>query len=134
MKRNENYKVDVLGAHGTCNSPIFKVMAHRGDITAQAINEILNSIVKITGYANCHVETKGKEFDVTYYNTDTGLFYTGSELFYESVTDYLDYTDTFKLVEIKTKKGTMYKAVPIITTNKTEEKTETTIIEDDIQF
>ena len=49
-----------------------------------------------------------------YYSTDNGLISTGSEVFKNSVVEYIDDIDTFKIVSIKTKKGTTYKVTPIL--------------------
>lgn len=112
------YELTIKNATGSCDTELFKKMAKKGDITASKIEEFVGKVVKITGYAEAHIEVDDKEFDVTYYATDDGYFSTGSKYFNDSVDDYLADTDTFKILKIKTKKGHTYKASPIFSTNE----------------
>lgn len=109
----KKYELTIEKATGSCNTELFKKMAKKGDITASKIEEFVNKVVRITGYADAHIETEDKEFNITYYATDDGYFSTGSKYFNESLADYMDDTDTFKILKIKTKKGHTYKASPI---------------------
>lgn len=110
----KKYEVTVKTAEGSCNTSLFKKMASKGDITATKIQEVVGKVVKITGYALCHIVTDEKEFDMGYYATDYGILSTGSEVFADSVFDYIGEVDLFKIVSIKTKKGTTYKVSPIL--------------------
>lgn len=112
----KKYEVTVVNATGECAGELFKKMAVNGDITAEKIMDNAGKVIKITGYAECHIVTAEKEFDVTYYATADGYYSTGSEIFRDSVDDYLEFTDTFKIQKVKTSKGSTYKAVPISNT------------------
>lgn len=112
-KETKKYEVTVVNAYGECESELFKKMAVNGDITAEKIMDNAGKVIKITGYADCHIVTSEKEFDVTYYATPDGYLSTGSSIFNDSVVDYIGFTDTFKIQKIKTSKGNTYKAVPI---------------------
>ena len=120
------YEVTVIEKKGTCDNTLFEKMAKKGDLTAIKLSEILNVEVKITGYAKCHIVTDEKEFDMNYFDTEEyGLISSGSEIFTESVTDYYGEVESVRLVEVKTKKGKTYKAVPVLNTNKKEKETKT---------
>ena len=110
----KKYEVTIEKAFGSCDTELFKKMAKKGDITASKIDDFVDKVVKISGYAIANIKTDDKEFNVRYYATDNGYFSTGSEYFAESVNDYLDETKIFKILKIKTKKGHTYKASPII--------------------
>ena len=74
---------------------------------------LLSCEVEIVGYAKVKVVTEDKEFELMYIDTNEyGLVSTGSEIFYDSVKEYLEDTKQFILKEVKTKKGKTYKAVP----------------------
>lgn len=107
------YELTIKEAIGSCNTDLFKKMAKKGDISASKIEDFVGKVVRISGWANAHIETDDKEFDITYYATDDGYFSTGSKYFNDSLEDYLEDTDTFKILKIKTKKGHTYKASPI---------------------
>ena len=109
----KKYELTIKEAIGSCDTDLFKKMAKKGDISASKIEEFVGKVVKISGWANAHIETDDKEFDITYYATDDGYFSTGSKYFNDSLEDYLEDTDTFKILKIKTKKGHTYKASPI---------------------
>jgi hypothetical protein len=114
----KKYELTIEKATGSCNTELFKKMAMKGDITASKIEEFVGKVVKITGWAEAHIVTDEKEFNITYYATDDGYFSTGSKYFNESLDDYLGDTDTFKILKIKTKKGHTYKASPIFVNNE----------------
>ena len=107
-------KVELNKLVGTCDSDIFKSMVEGGDLQAEKIAELVNSVVTITGYASCHVTTDDKEFDVNYYATDEGFFQSGSMWFLESVERYYGKCEKFKISKIKTSKGSTYKASPVL--------------------
>lgn len=122
---NKKYEVTVLEKKGTCDNALFEKMAKKGDLTAIKLSELVGAEVKITGYAKCHIVTDEKEFDINYFDTEEyGLVSSGSEIFTESVVDYFGEVENVRLVEVKTKKGKTYKAVPILGNTKKEEKTE----------
>lgn len=110
----KKYEVTIENATGSCDTDLFKKMAKNGDIRASKIEEYVDKVVKITGQAQAHIVVDDKEFDLTYFATDDGYFSTGSENFINSVNDYIDNTDTFKVLKVKTKKGHTYKANPIV--------------------
>ena len=107
------YELTITNATGSCDTELFKKMAKKGDITASKIESFVDKVVKITGWAEAHIVTDEKEFDINYYATEDGYFSTGSKYFNGSLNDYLRDTDTFKILKIKTKKGHTYKASPI---------------------
>ena len=109
----KKYELTIEKATGSCDTELFKKMAKKGDITASKIEDFVGKVVKITGSADANIKTDDKEFTITYYATDDGYFSTGSEWFKESLNDYIDDTDTFKILKVKTKKGHTYKASPI---------------------
>jgi len=91
-------------------------MAEKGDLTSKKVSELLDSVVSITGYALCNIKSDDKEFDINYFDTkEKGLISSGSEIFTESVIDYFGEVKQVRIVEIKTKKGKTYKAVPMLT-------------------
>lgn len=110
----DNYSVEIIETTGSMSSPIFKKMAERGDITSTKIEEVVGSTVEINGYAWCHIKTDKKEFNMGYYSTNIGIISTGSEIFKESVKDYLDEVKNFNIVKIKTKQGNTYKVSPVL--------------------
>lgn len=119
------YEVTVNEKKGTCDNALFEKMAKKGDLTAIKLSELVGVEVKITGYAKCHIVTDEKEFDINYFDTEEyGLVSSGSEIFTESVVDYFGEVESVRLVEVKTKKGKTYKAVPVLGNSKKEEKTE----------
>lgn len=119
-KKERNYNVTITEKYGSCENSLFQKMAEKGDITAERIGDCLGRVIEITGYALCSIKTDDKEFEIGYYATKEGLISSGSSIFYESVTDYIGEVSKFKIVEIKTKKGKTYKAVPILE-DETEE-------------
>ena len=119
------YELTVNEKKGTCDNALFEKMAKKGDLTAIKLSELVGVVVKIIGYAKCHIITDEKEFDINYFDTkEYGLVSSGSEIFTESVVDYFGEVESVRLIEVKTKKGKTYKAVPVLGNNKKEEKTE----------
>lgn len=127
---SKKYEVTVLEKKGTCDNTLFEKMAKKGDLTAIKLSELIGVEVKITGYAKCNVVTDDKNFNINYFDTEEyGLVSSGSEIFTESVVDYFGEVESVRLVEVKTKKGKTYKAVPVLGNSKkekTEQKEETT--------
>ena len=114
MEKNKNYSVEIVEAKGACNSDVFKKMASNGDIQSEKVTDNIGKVFKLTGYAICNIKTADKEFNMGYYSTDSGILSTGSEVFKNSVEEYYGEIDTFKIVSIKTKKGTTYKVTPVL--------------------
>ena len=117
----KKYEVTIKETKGTCDSSIFKKMVQNGDITAERINDAVDKIVKIDGYADCHIVAGDKEFDITYYATSDGLISSGSEVFKKSVLNYIDENVMCKIVKIKTNKGMTFKVSPILVNDNTGE-------------
>ena len=111
------YELTIKKATGSCDTELFKKMAKKGDISSSKIEDFVDKVVKITGWAEAHIATEDKEFDLTYYASDEGYFSTGSKYFKDSLEDYLKDTDTFRIIKVKTKNGHTYKAVPIVEEN-----------------
>lgn len=118
METKKKNEVTIKEAKGSCDSNLFKKMVQKGDITSVKVQDMIGKVVNITGYAVCHIVTAEKEFDMGYYATDEGIISTGSKVFKESVEDYMGDVDLFKIVSLKTKKGTTYKVSPILTNNE----------------
>lgn len=118
---NSKYEVKIIEAKGTCDSELFKKMATKGDITSDRVKNVVDKVFEITGYAKCNIVTEDKNFDVVYYATNTGFISSGSEVLFNSIVDYIEDTNRFRIKEVKTKKGTTYKGVPIFTTQESEE-------------
>lgn len=116
---NSNYNVVIKEAKGDCDSDLFKKIARNGDVNAVGVKELIGKVIKIKGYANVEITAGDKNFSTTYYAVEDGYFQSGSEVLLNSIKNYLEDTDTFKIVEVKTKKGTTYKATPIVTKEET---------------
>lgn len=114
------FELTIESAFGSCDTELFKKMVKKGDIQASKIDSVIDHVVKITGYAIANIKTDDKEFNNIYFATDEGYFYTGSEYLMKSIKDYLDDTDTFKILKVKTKKGHTYKATPIVKEKENE--------------
>ena len=134
-KEKTNYNVTIKEKVGTCNTTLFEKMAKKGDLTSTKISEILNTNVTIIGYALCEIETEDKQFSMNYFDTkEYGLISSGSDIFTESVIDYYGEVEKVRLVEVKTKKGKTYKAVPILNSNEQETNTNEETTSDDLPF
>lgn len=114
MASTKKYEVEILEKKGSCDSATFEKMAKNGDISSEKVTENAGRVIKLTGYALCHITAGDKEFDMGYYATTEGILSTGSEVFKKSVEEYYGDVDTFKIVSVKTKKGTTYKVTPIL--------------------
>ena len=109
------------GARKDANSKKFKKMAENGDIIATNVKNAVDKIVTVKGYALCEVTTDNKKFNNFYVDTkEMGFIYTGSEYFKKSIIDYLPNTNKFMIKKLDTKKGTTYKAQPIIEENEVD--------------
>lgn len=118
-----NYNVTIKEKQGTCNTSLFEKMVENGDLTATKLSELLNTNVTITGYALCEIQTEDKQFNMNYFDTkEYGLISSGSDIFAESVVYYFGEVESVRLVEVKTKKGKTYKAVPILNSEQSTKK------------
>lgn len=118
---NKNYTVEIIEAKGACDTALFKKMASAGDITSSRINDMIDKIVKINGYALCHITAGEKDFDINYYSTNEGIISSGSEVFKNSVLNYIDEDVYVRICKLKTKKGVTYKVSPILVNEETGE-------------
>ena len=124
---NKKYEVTILEKKGTCDNALFEKMAKNGDLTSTKVSNLIGVEVRIKGYAKCHIVTDDKNFNINYFDTEEyGLVSSGSEIFTESVVDYFGEVESVRLVEVKTKKGKTYKAVPVLGNSKKTEQEETT--------
>lgn len=114
MNETRIFDVEIKKLEGVCESELFKKMVKNGDITASKVQDMLNEVVEINGYAECHIKTNDKEFDLNYFSTNKGFISTGSEVLLKSVKTYFNDIKLFKIVSIKTRKGTTYKVSPIL--------------------
>lgn len=123
-KQKKKYVVTLLSKEGSCNSPIFEKMAKKGDITSEAVKNYCGDIIKVDGYANAHIETEEKDFDLLYLSTNLGFLHTGSTVFIEGFEDYIGEVDTFRIGSVKTKNGIAYKAIPVLASTVESEDSE----------
>lgn len=117
----KDYKVEIIDAKGSCDTAIFKKMASAGDITSARINDMIDKIVKINGYALCHITAGEKDFNINYYATNEGIISSGSEVFKNSVLNYIDDDIYVRICKLNTKKGVTYKVSPILINEETDE-------------
>ncbi len=115
------YEVEIKNANGIFEKEVMQKLIKKGDMVAEKITSLVGKVVNIRGYAECHIKTDEKEFDINYFASDNGYFSSGSEYFLESVKDYIEDATTFKISEIKTKKGKTYKALPVLSENNPKE-------------
>lgn len=130
-----NYQVTIKEKKGTCESTLFEKMVKKGDLTTKKLTEVLNQKVTITGYALCEIQTEDKQFNMNFFDTkELGLISSGSDIFADSVVDYYGEVDKVLLVEVKTKKGKTYKAVPILSSEKEDKEKTNDETTDDLLF
>lgn len=108
------FDVEIKNAEGTCTDERFSVIVKNGDLQAEKVVNHVGEVIKITGYAEAHISTDTKDFDMIYYATDNGYLSSGSKVFFDSVKKYISEFDTFKINSIKTSKGTTFKVTPIL--------------------
>lgn len=133
----KKYEVSVIEKGGTCNTPLFEKMATKGDVTAISIKEFIGKVLTIVGYSMCEIVTDEKQFKIGYYDTEEyGFISTGSEIFFESVKDYFGEVEQVRVVEVKTRQGKTYKAMPVLGKKKEEtgNKSEETTNNDELPF
>lgn len=126
MESTKKYEVTIIEKAGSCDNSLFEKMAKNGDITATKLRELIGTEVKIIGYAKCKIETQEKTFEITYYDTEEyGLISSGSEVFENSVKNYFGEVDNVRLIEVKTRQGKTYKAVPVLAKKSENKEVET---------
>ena len=119
------FEIEIKETKGACDNELFKKMIMKGDIKAEKVSDYVDKVVNIYGYAKTHIKTDDKDFDLNYFMDDKGLVLSsGSQYFLESVIDYFDDCSTFRIVEIKTKKGKTYKVMPCIENKKSGKVTD----------
>lgn len=134
------YEVKVLEKGGTCETDLFEKMVKNGDITAVSVKEFIGQMLTISGYSLCEITTEDKQFKIGYYDTEEyGMISTGSEIFLKSVKEYFGEVDKVRIMEIKTKQGKTFKAVPVLKKENKKEETKTSeeenaINNDDLPF
>lgn len=111
------YEVTVKTMSGTLDYDIFRKMASNGDITSTSVAELVDAKISITGRATAHIKTEDKEFDMAYFDTNEyGIINCGEgTLFDKSYNAYKDDTEYYRVIKIKCKLGTAFKAVPVMT-------------------
>lgn len=117
-KEKKIYEVTIISTEGSGKSPIFEKMCKKGDVVADKISECVGGIITPTGYAHCKITTDEKEFEMYYYITEEGIYSSGSEIFFDSFSDYFGDVERMKICEVKTKKGKTYKVSPVLIFNE----------------
>lgn len=121
MNEKRKFECEILESYGVCESELFQKMVKRGDITSKKIKDSVDEILEINGFAYCHIETDEKNFNIGYYSTNKGFYSTGSEVFKNSVKDYIKDINKFLIVKVVTKKGVTFKASPVLDFNVSDE-------------
>ena len=118
---NKNFEITLNSAEGTCNTPLFKKMINKADVTSTPITQLVGKVFTPTGSADVHVKTTDKEFDRLLIDTkEYGIIHTSSSVFSEGFEDYRGECDSMRIVGVKAKLGTCYKCVPVITAESEE--------------
>ena len=118
---NKNFEITLNSAEGTCNTPLFKKMINKADVTSTPITELVGKVFTPTGSAEVHVKTTDKEFDRLLIDTkEYGIIHTSSSVFEDGFNDYRGECDSMRIVGVKAKLGTCYKCVPVITAESEE--------------
>ena len=118
---NKNFEITLINAEGTCDTPLFKKMINKADVTSTPITELAGKVFTPTGSAEVHVKTTDKEFDRLLIDTkEYGIIHTSSSVFEDGFSDYRGECDSMRIVGVKAKLGTCYKCVPVITAESEE--------------
>lgn len=122
MKKTEkNFEITLNGAEGTCDTPLFKKMINKADVTSTPITSLVGKIFTPTGSADVHIKTTDKEFDRLLIDTkEYGIIHTSSSVFEDGFADYRGECDSMRIVGVKAKLGTCYKCVPVIAATEAE--------------
>lgn len=110
---NSNFKVTINNATGICDTDLFRKVCERGDLNALRIKDHIGDIIHVNGTCDTTIQNNDEVFDITYYACDEGVYSTGSEIFKDSVTDYLGDINVFRITSISTRKGKSFKASPV---------------------
>lgn len=116
-QETKKYVVTLNEVSGTLDNEIFKKMASKGDITSVSVSELINMTITVTGTAEATIETDKSNFKMSYFNTEEyGIIHCGGKtLFDESLSDYMaDGISKFRVISVKCKNGTGFKAVPVL--------------------
>lgn len=128
-EKRGNYEVEILERQGTLEKPLFEKLAKNGDIISTKATDILEQKISIQGIASCKITAGDKVFVMYYYDTkEYGIISSGSQYLYASILDYHTDCEFMKIIEVKTKKGKTYKAVPIFDEKNNQDE------EDDLPF
>lgn len=120
-ENNKIFEITLINAEGTCDTTLFKKMISKADVTSTPITELVGKIFTPKGSANIHIKTSEKEFDRLLIDTrEYGIIHTSSSVFEVGFSDYRGECDKMRVVGVKTKLGTCYKCVPIITAESEE--------------
>ena len=118
---NKNFEITLNSAEGTCNTPLFKKMINKADVTSTPITELVGKVFTPTGSAEVHIKTTDKEFDRLLIDTkEYGIIHTSSSVFEDGFSDYRGECDSMRIVGVKAKLGTCYKCVPVISAESEE--------------
>ena len=118
---NKNFEITLNSAEGTCNTPLFRKIINKADVTSTPITELVGKVFTPTGSAEVHVKTTNKEFDRLLIDTkEYGIIHTSSSVFEDGFEDYRGECDKMRIVGVKAKLGTCYKCVPVITAESEE--------------
>lgn len=123
MKKVEkNFEITLKVAEGTCDTPLFKKMINKADVTSIPIKDLVGKVFTPIGSAYVHIKTKDKEFDRQLIDTkEYGIIHTSSDVFADGFADYRGECDSMRIVAVKAKLGTCYKCVPVITDTEAEQ-------------
>lgn len=121
-KAKKNFEITLNGAEGTCDTPLFKKMIDKADVTSTPVKDLVGKVFTPTGSAYVHIKTEDKEFDRQLIDTkEYGVIHTSSEVFADGFADYRGECDSMRIVGVKAKLGTCYKCVPVITVTEAEQ-------------
>ena len=117
----KNFEITLIGAEGTCDTPLFKKMINKADVTSIPVKDLVGKVFTPTGSAYVHIKTEDIEFDRQLIDTrEFGVIHTSSETFTDGFADYRGDCDSMRIVAVKAKLGTCYKCVPVITATEAE--------------
>ncbi|MCM1219441.1 MAG: hypothetical protein NC548_33600 [Lachnospiraceae bacterium] len=113
-----DYSVEITEKQGTCDNALLEKMLRNGDITFKKLNELVDNVVEVYGYAVYKGTYNEKVNEYLLLDTDSGFIRTGSNLFRKTFNDYKDIIHIFNIRAIQCKKGISYKPEPILVNSK----------------
>lgn len=120
-KAKKNFEMTLNGAEGTCDTPLFKKMIDKADVTSTPVKDLVGKVFTPIGSAYVHIKTEDKEFNRQLIDTkEYGVIHTSSEVFADGFADYRGECVSMRIVDVKSKLGTCYKCVPVITATEAE--------------